>query len=63
MCVPKVKTPEPLPPAPEIEEKAPDRQVSAKKSRDTKRGSGTSTGLNRFLITPGSGGSGANIPE
>ena len=63
MCVPKIKTPEAAPEAAKIEEKAPDVQVSAKKSRDSKRTSGTSTGLNRFLITPGSGGSGANIPE
>lgn len=53
------------PPAPEpVEEKDPDTQINARKSRDRKRStSGRDTGLNRFLITPGGDtGSGANVP-
>ena len=64
MCVSKPKAPAPLPPIEPIEEKDPDIQISAKKSRDKDTSTATkSQGLNRFLIVPGSSGSGASVPE
>ena len=63
MCTSRPKaTPLPPPPAP-VEEKEPDIQITSKKSRDKKRGTPAKTGLNRFLIVPGSSGSGASVPE
>ena len=64
MCVSKPKKPAPLPPPEPIEKKESDLQISAKSARDKKKKtSNKSAGLNRFLITPGNSGSGANIPE
>lgn len=64
MCTPKPKAAAAPPPVAPIEEKEPDLQISAKKAKDKKKvTSGSSSGLNRFLLTPASGGSGANVPE
>jgi hypothetical protein len=63
MCISSPKTPAPLPPPKPIEEKEPDLQITSKKSRDKKKGSSKNSSLNRFLLVPGSTGSGANIPE
>ena len=53
----------PPPPPAAVDPVEPDLQVTAKKDRQKKRGTTTQTGLNRFLIVPGSDGSGANVPE
>ena len=66
MCVfeHRIETTPAAPPAEEVKEKNPDIEISAKKSRDKKRGTSTrNTGLNRFLIVPNAVESGINIPE
>lgn len=61
MCTSKPKTP---PPPPPIEEKKPDLQISGREKKDRKKTGRKSSGLSRFMITPGgSSGSGANIPQ
>lgn len=63
MCTSKPKAPAPLPKVEPIEEKEPDLQISAKKSKEKNKKGSNTTGLNRFVIVPGSTGSGANVPE
>lgn len=63
MCTSKPKRAAPPPPPPEIEKKEPDLQISAKSARDKKKKTSKSTGLSRFLLVPGSSGSGASVPE
>lgn len=60
--LPSPKAADPAPPPPAIEQKSPDIQISAKKKKTT-TSSRQPSGLNRFLIVPGSAGSGANVPE
>lgn len=63
MCPPKAPKIAPAPAPEPVEKKEADLQVSARKSRDTSRGKASNSGLNRFIIVPGSDGAGANIPQ
>jgi hypothetical protein len=64
MCTPKAPKIQPAPAPEPVEKKEADLQISARKSRDDKRStSSNQSGLNRFLIVPGSDGAGANVPN